>query len=236
MRLPSGCQKSKQSNRSRPLTWSDGSPRRDSNPRPSDYESDALPLRHSGWRAAERVGVKAECIGGCRGRARVMGLPAGLAGLAEQEGAGDGEECQVVGEVVGGVGADLVEAEELVLDGAVVEVEAAGAEEDAGEGEAGWVGGGVAAFDQLDDADDEDDGAEDVEQAVGDEADGGGGAVVEVVPGEELVEDDLVEGAGEADADQDAGPEQGEAGGAASGHPITSSWSGSHAIEEGKPG
>jgi hypothetical protein len=32
-----------------------------------------------------------------------------------------------------------------------------------------------------------------------------------VVPGEELVEDDPVEGAGEADADQDVRPEQGRA-------------------------
>jgi hypothetical protein len=70
----------------------------------------------------------------------------GLAGAAEEDDptdehdCGDGEEREVVGEVVGGVGADLVEGEELVLDGAVVEVEAAGAEEDAGEGEAGWSG------------------------------------------------------------------------------------------------
>src|SRR5829696_4637306 len=106
------------------------------------------------------------------------------------------------------------EAEELVLDGAVVEVEAAGAEEDAGKGDAGWVGSGAAAFDQLDEADDQDGGAEEVEEAVGDEAGGEGRAVVEVVPGEELVEDDLVEGAGEADADQDAWPEQGRAAGA----------------------
>jgi hypothetical protein len=104
----------------------------------------------------------------------------GLASAAQEEGAGegdsggDGEEGEVVGEVVGGALADLVEAEELVLDGAVVEVEAAGAEEDAGEGEAGWVGGGVAAFDQLDDADDQQNGAEDVEQAVGEQADGRG--------------------------------------------------------------
>ena len=41
------------------------------------------------------------------------------------------------------------------------------------------------------------------------EAGGWGRAVVEVVPGEELVEDDLVEGAGEADAGEDARPEQG---------------------------
>jgi hypothetical protein len=72
----------------------------------------------------------------------------------------------------------------------------------------GWVGAASAALDQLDDADDQDGGAEEVEQAVGDETHRGGRAVVEVVPAEELVEDDLVEGAGEADADEDTGPEQ----------------------------
>src|SRR5215216_5899602 len=161
------------------------SPRRDSNPRPSDYESDALPLRHSGWPngSAWRRSVP-KGVGGGPGRS----LSGGLAGLAEEEGAGedggggDGQEHQVVGEVAGGAFADLVEAEELVLNGAVVEVEAAGAEEDAGEGDPGWVGGGVAAFDQLDEADDQDGRAEQVEQAVGDEANGGGRAVVEVVP------------------------------------------------------
>jgi hypothetical protein len=51
----------------------------------------------------------------------------------------------------------------------------------------------------------------------GDEADGGGRAVVEVVPAEELVEDDLVEGAGDAHAGQDAWPEQ--AVGIGIGHP-----------------
>ena len=133
--------------------------------------------------------------------------------------------------------ADLVEAEELVLDGAVVEVEAAGAQEDAGEGEAGWVGAGAAALDQLDDADDQDGGAEQVEQAVGDEADGGGRAVVEVVPGQELVQDDLVEGAGDADADQDAGPEQRPVAAAVDGqshHLLVGG--GSHAIRRRKPG
>jgi hypothetical protein len=146
-----------------------------------------------------------------------MGLGGGLAGAAEEEGAGedggggDGEEGEVVGEVVGNAFADLVEAEELVLDGAVVEVEGARPEEDAGEGDAGPVLGGSAAFDQLDEADDQDDGAEEVEQAVGDEAGRWGRAVVEVVPAEELVEDDLVQGAGEADADQGGRPEQGRA-------------------------
>jgi hypothetical protein len=124
---------------------------------------------------AERVGVKAECIEGGWGRAREMGLGGGLADLAEEEGSGengdggDGEKPQVVGEVVGGAFADLVETEELVLDGAVVEVEAAHAEEDAGEGDPGWVRCGSAAFDQLDEADDQDGGAEEVEEAVGDE-------------------------------------------------------------------
>jgi hypothetical protein len=164
---------------------------------------------------AERVGVKAECIEGGWGRAREMGLGGGLAGAAEKEGAsegddgGDGQEPQVVREVAGDAFADLVEAEELVLDGAVVEVEGAGAEEDAGEGDAGSVLGGSAAFDELDEADDQDDGAEEVEQAVGDEPGRRGRAVVEVVPAEELVEDDLVQGAGETDADQDGRPEQG---------------------------
>src|SRR4029453_106769 len=80
---------------------------------------------------AERVGVKAECIEGGWGRARERGLGGGRAALAEEEGSGengdggDGEKPQVVGEVVGGAFADLVETEELVLDGAVVEVEAA---------------------------------------------------------------------------------------------------------------
>src|SRR6266511_2033345 len=43
------------------LTWS---PRGDSNPRPADYESAALPLRHSGrWREAGPPS-RGECIGG----------------------------------------------------------------------------------------------------------------------------------------------------------------------------
>jgi hypothetical protein len=80
------------------------------------------------------------------GQARVNASSGGLADLAEEEGAGEGqsgrhgEEGEVVGEVVGDAGADLVEAEELVLDGAVVEVEAAGAEEDDGVGR-GCFGG-----------------------------------------------------------------------------------------------
>ena len=141
--------------------------------------------------------------------AGLVDLAAEEEGAGEGDGGGDGQEGEVIGEVVGNALADLVEAEELVLDGAVVEVEGAGAEEDAAEGDAGWVPGGSAAFDQLDEADDQDDGAEEVEQAVGDQAGGGGRAVVEVVPGEELVEDDLVEGASETDADQDGRPEQG---------------------------
>src|SRR5215213_6118626 len=176
------------------------------------------------------------------GRARVIGSGGELASAAQEEGAGegdgsgDGEEGEVVGEVVGDAFADLVEAEELVLDGAVVEVEAASAQEDAGEGDAGWVGGGAAAFDQLDEADDQDGGAEEVEEAVGDQAHGGGRAIVEVVPGEELVEDDLVEGAGEADADQDAWPEQGRAAVATVvGHSTTSSAGGSHTTRGRKP-
>src|SRR4029450_12228377 len=136
------------------------------------------------------------------GPGEVVGVGAGV----------EGEERQVVGEVVGGAFADLVEAEELVLDGAVVEVEAAHAQEDAGEGDPGLVRCGSAAFDQLDEADDQDGGAEEVEEAVGDEADRRGRAVVEVVPAKELVEDDLVERSGEADADQDAWPEQGGGG------------------------
>src|SRR4030095_12390671 len=46
------------------------SPRSDSNRRPSDYESDALPLRHSGWRGAENCrregGVYRSGVGGGR--------------------------------------------------------------------------------------------------------------------------------------------------------------------------
>ena len=72
-----------------------------------------------------------------------------------------------------------------------------------------------------------------MEQAVGDEAGGWAGAVVEVVPGEELVEDDLVEGAGDADTDEDTGPEQALA--AISAHSPTSSWGGSHATQGWKP-
>jgi hypothetical protein len=84
--------------------------------------------------------------------------------------------------------------------------------EGAGEGDAGAVLGGSAAFDQLDEADHRDDGADEVEQAVGDEAGRQGRAVVDVVPPEELVEDDLVQGAGETDAGQDGRPEQGRTG------------------------
>jgi hypothetical protein len=50
----------------------------------------------------------------------------------------------------------------------------------------------------------------------------GGGAVVEMVPAEDLVEDDLVEGTGDPDADQHAGPEQ-RSSRATGGHSTTSS-------------
>jgi hypothetical protein len=77
---------------------------------------------------AERVGAEGGVYRSGWGRARVIASGSGLADVAEEEGSGEGEgggdaqEGQVVGEVVGGSGADLVEAEELVLDGAVVEV------------------------------------------------------------------------------------------------------------------
>src|SRR5215208_8035930 len=64
------------------------SPRSDSNRRPSDYESDALPLRHSGWWVAETGRREGGVYRRALGWARVFG--SGVAGMADEEGSGEG--------------------------------------------------------------------------------------------------------------------------------------------------
>src|SRR4029453_16324548 len=80
------------------------SPRSDSNRRPSDYESDALPLRHSGWRRWPNGSApKAECTeadGGGPGSA-ADGQAVDGDGRAVEGGLG-GEEGGFEGEQGGG--------------------------------------------------------------------------------------------------------------------------------------
>ena len=101
--------------------------------------------------------------------------------------------------------ADLVQPPPLVLDRAVVELEAAESEQEAAPPVQLRPGQPAAQVGKEDEPNHEREPAASVEDPVRDQPPGRRRFVVEVVPVEDLVEDGLVDESGDADADKDTG-------------------------------
>src|SRR5690606_26364162 len=104
--------------------------------------------------------------------------------------------------------ADLMRSQQLVVDDAVEELKPTEAEEEACPRPArGQRPPGSRAQEQEEPADDGDE-LPRAQQAIGEQTDQQRRAIVEVVPGEQLVEDDLVDGGHDGDPDQGARPDR----------------------------
>ena len=121
----------------------------------------------------------------------------------QEGGEGDPDEGEVVGKQVTRTFTDLVQAEDLVLDRAVVEVEAAQAHEDpTRQGSAAIPSQLRPPLQEDDQARDEQSRRNSVKDAVGNGPNRTRRPIVEVVPAEKLMQDDLVERPRDAGADQ----------------------------------
>ena len=100
---------------------------------------------------------------------------------------------------------DLMQLHELVLDGAVVELKRSGSQQDGSRPPCGQQDGPAPKISEKEQSGHHGKPSESVEKPIREEPGGGGGLVIEMVPLQQLVKDNLVHKRGNAYADQHSG-------------------------------